>query len=442
MKQNNNIYIWCNDNPIKTIVIAALLIRIIMVVLYGHITLYPDSRGYYELAERLLRFNLTGYEGQRSPGYPIILSAVYLSYTAVVFIQLAMGILTLVYAYKTLTLCGVKEYLALISTLVIACYLPTVFFEFAILSETFTLLIITIIFYIFFGIIQKAQPSKSSYTWLAILCGYLVLIKMFYIYLACLLFVILLCRNYKSMKANFGRLTLVLLVPLFVFVGWSYVNKVNTGYFVPSTFYGYNITQNCVWFAENTTPEFQEIGDIYASYRYNNLNEKEIAMSIWEAYPELKAKTGLSFPDLSKELYDYSIATIKENPTMYLKQVFISWLDFWKTSLYYEIYNFSVPQARNIIFYICFIERIILQLIKAIFVLLIPCNIYLAVKKKKLTPSLITTLVVFAASILQALATYGTNSRFSFPFETLIVTSVILNILLYISHRKNKKATS
>lgn len=442
MQQKYKIWIWCNNNPIKTIVIAGLFIRILIAILYGHITLYPDSRDYFDLAERLLNFNLAEYEGQRPPGYPLLLSIAGLSHIAVVILQLVMGICTLVYAYKTIVLLGIKQQLALIITLVITCYLPAVFFEFAILTETLTLLVITLIFYLFFRTTREDQNSASHYIRLAILCGYLVMIKMFYIYLPCVLFIILLCHNYKSIKTDIDKFVLILLIPLLIFFGWSHINKINTGYFTSSTFYGFNIAQNCVWFAENTTPEYQEIGDIYASYRYNDSKEKEVAMTIWEAYPELRAKTGLSFSDLSKKLYDYSIVTIKKNPIKYLEQVSISWCDFWKTSLYWETYSFSVPQASNYIIYICFIERMLLQLVKVLFVLLIPYNILVAFRRKKITPPVIITIVVFAASIIQAFATYGTNSRFSYPFEILITTAVLLNILEYISYRRKKKTAS
>ena len=440
MKQFNRIWMWCYDNPIKTIVIVGVFIRILITILYGHITLYPDSRDYFRLAERLLNFNIVGYGGERPPGYPLLLSIAGLSPIIVVGLQLVMGVCTLVYVYKTLVLLKIKQQSALVITLLIACYLPAVFFEFAILTETLTLSLITFIFYLFFSIIEEEQTKKHNYILLAILCGYLVMTKMLYIYLACFLFIILIFHHRKSFKAGFRKYFLVLLIPLFVFFGWSYANKVNTGYFTSSTFYGFNIAQNCVWFAENTTPEYQEIGDIYASHRYDDPNDKEVSMTIWEAYPELRAKTNLSFPDLSKKLYDYSIATIKKNPVEYLCQVSISWRDFWKTSLYWEAYSFSVPQTSNLILYICFIERILLQLIKIVFVLLIPYNIFMVFKRKRVVPPAIITIVVVAASILQALATYGTNSRFSYPFEILIIISVTTNILEYINYRQKKKS--
>jgi hypothetical protein len=252
------------------------------------------------------------------------------------------------------------------------------------------------------------------------------LIKPFYIFLPVLLFVFLFFNRITKRDVLFKYIC-VAIIPITLFIGWSYINKVNTGHFTSTTFYGFNLAQSCVSFAEKTTPEYAEIGYIYAKYRDEISSNKEIAMTIWEAEPELREKTGLSFPDLSAKLYDYSIATIKENPADYLKQVFISWCDFWKTSLYWEYDSVAVPHANNVILYVCYAERIILQLVKILFVLLIPYNIIKTAREKKLSPSLIISGIVLTASILQALITYGTNSRFSFPFELLITLSVVAN---------------
>ncbi|SBW04945.1 hypothetical protein [uncultured Dysgonomonas sp.] len=439
MEPTTKIWLWCINHPVKVIVIVAVFVRLLIAILYGHITLYPDSEDYKVLAERILNLNLTGYEGERPPGYPMLLCLSGLSDLITVIFQLVMGVCTLVVGYKTLLLMDVEKRIALVMTLFGAAYLPTVFFEFTILTETFTLLVVTLIFYVFLGIIKDRESSSKSYLWLSMLCGYLVLIKMFYIYLAILLFIMLVLHNHSSLKIIIRKYGLTLLIPLLVFLGWSYVNKLNTGLFVSSTFYGYNIAQNCVWFADNTTEEYREIGNVYVRYRYESPKDKEIAMTIWEAYPELKARTGLSFPDLSKKMYDYSIATIQKNPGLYLEQVLVSWRDFWKTSLYWEVYSFSVPESHIAVMYVCYASRIVLQLIKILFVLLIPYNIIVAIRRRRLTPQAIISLTVLFASLLQAFATYGTNSRFSYPFEILMVTSVLLNALQYYRYRLKRK---
>lgn len=424
-----------NDNPVKVIIIAGIFIRLLVAALYQHITLYPDSEDYIYLAERLHSFNLSGYEGQRSPGYPLLILLAGFSDVVVVILQALAGIGTLIVSYKTMSLFGMRKERILTITLLLSLYLPAVFFEFAILTEILTLFVLSLVFYFYFRQYKKNGISSINFLIISLLCAYLVLIKPFYIFLPVLLMAFLLINN-KSLKTVWKGCAFLLLIPLFVFLGWSYINKGNTGYFVSSTFYGFNLSQTCVSFAEKTTPEYQKVGEIYAKYRDNRTSDKEEAMVIWEAYPELQEETGLSFPDLSNMLYNYSIVTIKNNPVAYLKQVFVSWCDFWKTSLYWEQQSFGVSGANDAIQYICYLERVLLQLIKILFVILIPVNIVCSVRRKEISPQLIISVIVLVASILQALSTYGTNSRYSFPFEILIVISVTLNYFQYKARRK------
>lgn len=433
LDSKTNIQSWIEDNPVKTIILTGVFVRILVATLYQHITIYPDSAGYISLAERILNLDFAGYEGERSPGYPLLLAATDISYFFTVILQSTLGIISLIFAYKTAIVIGIGKKTSLFTILGLACYIPMIFFEFAILSESLTLLFILLTFFLYFSILQG--KDKSNNIWLLIITScFLILIKPFYIILPILLFAFLFFSN-LSIRKRISEYVFIVIIPIGLFLGWSYVNKLNTGYFTSTTFYGFNLAQNCVTFAEKTTPEFREIGNIYAKYRDEVKSDKELAMTIWEAEPELREETGLSFPDLSTKLYDYSIATIKKNPLDYLKQVFISWRDFWKTSLYWEYDNVGVAYANNIILYICYAERILLQLIKILFVLLIPYNIIRAVRDRELSPPLIISIVVLTASVLQALITYGTNSRFCFPFEILIVLSVVANIATF---RKKK----
>lgn len=435
LSQISKIWKWANDNPIKTIIIVGLLIRLLVSAFYQHITLYPDSLDYISLAKGLRDLSLNGYGGERSPGYPLLICLTGFSEILMAVIQSMIGLCTLIVVYKTMIVAGIKEKISLLVTLLLSCYLPTVFFEVAILTETVTLFVVSLIFFLFLKLIKNKEYSVLAFLQISLLCGYLILIKPFYIFFPFLFTIILLCSK-SRINAIWTKYIIFLLIPSFAFLGWSYVNKVNTRHFVSSTYYGFNLAQNCVTFAENTTPEYKEIGEIYAKYRDNKMSDKEIAMTIWDAYPELTEKTGLPLPDLSKKLFDYSIATIKMNPVAYIKQVFVSWCDFWKTSLYWESYNFGVPQASRIILYICYAERILLQLVKILFVLFIPFNIVYCIRKKKITPQLTISLVVLTASVLQAFATYGTNSRYSFPFEMLIVISVVLNYIQYLGYKR------
>lgn len=419
------ILLLIEKHPQRSILIFAAIIRLLIAFLYGHVTIYPDSVGYIELAERLYSFDLTGYNGERTPGYPLLLCITGIMPVVTALAQLGLGVISVLLIYKILLL-QISKKDSLYMTLILCLYIPSVFFELAILTEALTTVCIITLFYLFIKIVSGKENRIASYIVLALLCLYIVVIKPFYIFLPFLLSVFLLLQNFSF--DTIKRSLLMILLPVLFFLGWSYMNKINTGYFVSTTFYGVNIAQTCVNFAEKTPEEYKQIGEIYAKYRdTDSLNDKELAMTIWAAYPELEEKLGLSGAELSDLLYKYGVATIKENPGSYLRQVIISWKDFWKTTLYWEPDENTI--GKDVLYYVCQSERIAFQIFKLLFVILIPYHIVVYFLRRKLTLQLVLSIIVLCASILQAMVIYGNNSRFSFPFGYLIFVSVLISIL-------------
>lgn len=425
IKNINAVLNYLLKKPVVSIVVFIFFTRLLTLLIYCHVTLFPDSDGYIELASRILDFNVSGYQGERSPGYPILLFLAHNNLAIAVAFQIIIGAATAVYVYKTLEVLGFSNKSSLLITMFLNTLIHVVFYDFAILTENVTLFFITIIFYYIFRLFNGATGLKYTLT-LSILLGYLVLTKPFYIFLPFLIYGLYTLKNFKFSRIINQQL-LIIVLPLISFLGWSYVNKVNTGYFVSTTYYGINISQNCVYFAENVPDRYRQISDIYVKHRDIAIKEdKDVAMSIWFAYAELREKTGLSFIELSHELSKFSKAAIAQNPGAYAKQVFISWKDFWKTDIYWNYDDFNFKYANKAALAVWYIERTLLQVLKIIFILLIPYYILIFIKNRKITPQFIIVTVIFATSLLQAMATYGTNSRFSYPFEFLMIITLLL----------------
>lgn len=414
--------------PIATIVLCAIILRLIVTLLYQHITIFPDSEGYIVLAQYISNLDLNGYDGLRNPGYPALIAMAGNSLWLTVSLQMLFGLITATYFYKTLLVLQFRKVAALMLTVILNSLLHVVFYETAILTENFTLLIITLVFYLFFRNFLVSATIKNVVL-LGIMLGLLVLVKSFYIFMPFLLYGLYVLNDFRISNIINKRLALFIL-PILAYTGWSYVNKVNTGYYTSTSLHGIYLSQNCVYFAENVPPKYKLISDIYVKHRQLAITQnKDVAMSIWYAYDELLQKTGMNMPQLSNELAAFSKDAIRMNPGAYAKQVItLSWRDFWKVDMYWNYHDFKVPYANKALIAVWYIQWAIIQLLKILFLLLIPYNVWLYLSKKKLTPAIMITLVVFAVSILQALVTYGTNSRFSFPFEFLIIASVLLTL--------------
>lgn len=413
--------------PLLTIIIVCLAIRLICILVYRHITIFPDSEGYIGLAELLSNGSLDGYTGERSPGYPLLIAVMGNNLALIAALQMVLGIATALLFFKTVLRLNFPVKCALTVTLLLTTLLHVVFYETAILTESFTLFFVTLIFYMLFGgFYERGFPVKKMLL-LGFALGYLTFIKPFYIFLPFIIYGLYVLKFF-SLRTIINKRIVILIFPLIAFLGWSYVNKINTGYFVSTTYYGINIAQNCVYFAEKAPAEYKQISDIYVKHREEAIaTNKDVAMTIWFAYDELTEKTGLSFTELSYELAQFSKAAIAANPADYLKQVaLVSWRDFWKVDMYWNYGDFKIAPARKILLALWYVQCHMLLAVKILFVLLLPYHIFIFIRRRKVSPVFIISIIVLSTSILQAMATYGTNSRFSYPFEFFMVVAVLL----------------
>ncbi|TRW22972.1 glycosyltransferase family 39 protein [Flavobacterium zepuense] len=422
----NRLHAFMLQKPITAIVLFGIITRLFVMLLYGHVTIFKDSEGYQLLGKRLANFNLMGYDGTRSPGYPLLLTLAGNYLPLAIVYQMLLGLVTAVYLYKTLCLIHVNKKAALYLTLLLNSFIHVIFYEAAILTESVTLLFMTLSFYYTFKLLYSTFKFKDILVF-GLILGWFILIKPFYIFLPFLIYGIYTIKDFTFSRI-INKVLLITVFPLISFLGWSYVNKVNTGYFVSTTYFGINIAQNCVYFAEKTSPEYAEIGALYAKLREARLNTgKDMAMTIWLLVPEMMETTGVSLPDLSNRLSKYSKVTIAKNPVDYAKQVVtLSWKDFWQTVIYWNYSEFYFPYVNKAFALIWIIQRYILLVFKITFIALIPYYCYRFIVNRKITPMLVIVVVVFTASLLQAMATYGTNSRFSYPFELLMIITVLL----------------
>jgi hypothetical protein len=413
------------DKNIIYISVFGLLIRIlIFFVFYTHITIFPDSQGYIDLSNHILALSYSGYDGMRTPGYPILLALSFGNLYITIFYQFIFGIITAVLWYLLLQNLRFSKKQSLYITLFLQTFIHVYFLETAILMESFVLLLMSLAFYL----VTLNKQTFTIYLILGLVFGYLVFTKPFYLFIPCLIYGFWFLKNPRNYKALASKL-IILVFPIMAYLGWSSVIKKHHGYFSSTTLMGIYITQNCVRFAEKSPEEFKWLFEPYVAYRDKAIAEnKNLAMSIWYAYDDgAYNKYHMEFSEISNALKDYAIVTIANNPMEYLHQVvFYSWKYFWKPNIYWNYNDFNFKYANKIFSTIWFAQKSILYVFRMIFLFLIPLIVLKAINKRKFDMGFVIMTVVFAGSVLQAILTYGTNDRFSFPFEFLIIISVLL----------------
>ena len=394
--------------PITILVILGLMIRILYYLNHQNPFLTNDSQTYIDLANLISQGSIKGYFGGRSPGYSLLISLLGNALQFVVWVQMLFGIVSSVIWFKILKHFKFQTIFSLSISLIFSSFFHVLAFENTILIETLNLFFVTLLIYY----IIKNQLIEITFC-LAIL----VLLKPFYIYLPFVIFTYFV-YNHFSWKTILKKKLILLILPLFVFISWSYVNFLNTGYFVSSTYFGLNKIQNCINFIEKAPNEYNWIKKPYLNQRnLHSENGLGNPMCIWYAVDngDFDDKK-MTFPELSNEFGKCADATIKNNFGLYIKQViFLSFKEFWNV----EIVKFTTLWK---------VESVFLRMIKTLFLLLIPVYIFQFFSNRKFSLELLLVLIVFSTSVLQALVVYGSNARYSFPFEFIMITILLLFI--------------
>ena len=437
---NSFFFSFTKNRDIKLLVLIGIIYRILMFSVYLHSNIFPDSYGFITLGDWLLNFDLYGYNGERTPGYPIFYFLTFGSTRLTVILRFRLGIITSVFWYKTLLNLKFNTKSSFWITLFIESFLTVFLYESSFLIETLALFLISVVFYILSNGYFEKKSLKLELL-MSFLLGYLVLTKPFFAFIPFLIYGFVILKNFKF--SNFLSQKIIILVfPLMAYFGWSYVNKINTGYFVSTTFYGLNIAQNCVYFAEKGPKEYQWISDSYVKYREVSIKQNEdVAMTIWRSYAsgDFDDKC-LNFAQLSHQLGKYGKATIAENPKDYFHQVVTrSWFEFWLVFGKKEFTPFRITPVDKIMEGIWFVQNVILLAFKFTFLLLVPFYVVKFLFNRRITMELIIVVIVFGTSVLQGLVTYGTNSKYAFPFEFLMIILVLLFLKKYVrfSNRLN-----
>lgn len=436
-------YHYILKRPLLYLLIFGFILRILICIFYNTITTYPDSLGYIRLSELLIGFTLENYSGERTPGYPMLIAIANGNLYLTVFFQIIIGLFNIVLIYDFSKIKTKNKTVSFWIALITSSFLHLVFFEFAILTETLTLFFVLLTFWFIekFNIL-KSNTSIKYYFFLSIILSCLYLIRPMFIYFPIGLFIFYLVKNFHfGFKRIILKASILLILPLFSYYSWCSLNEKNIGYFTSSYFIGMNLSQTAIPFFEKAPDEDKLIRDIVIKHRELNpkyKSDKKNPMAVWHAWKELSDETKLSPPDLSNELGRISLNLFKQHPDLYLKQVFISWKDFWGSSLFFwrteNINNSFVEKWTYRIWYS--FQQYLMILINILFLLFAIKKIYYFIKTKfKIYDSdLLIVAIIISGSFAQALVTYGSNSRFCVPFFSLIVYFVIINL---VSLKKN-----
>ena len=409
------------------LIIPLFVAKLFFFIGYNTFSEAPDSWAFNHFVSELINNNFDDYVGERTPGYPYVVYLLNHDKILVVLVQMLMGIFTAIFWFKTLLNLNFSNKVAFYVTLFSSLYLQNFFFETFILAETFMILLNAIVFYFLLNnYFEKKQIVVEVI--LSILITILILVKPFFIFYPFLIFALYLLKNFSFNKLFSVKLILFIL-PMYAYFSWCSFVEEKIGYFEPTAYFGLNLAQNCLYFAEKGPKEYDHIMKPYVKYREEMLrNGEDASMAIWKVCDgQHLAPKYIKFADVTNELGKYAKATIANNLGDYFYYAITnSWFDFWKPYDMKPFMKFQDNGFNSVVSVINSIQLFIVLILKFAFLLLSFYYLYDLIKNKKINSVMILLAFIHAAAILQALVVYGTNAKYAFPYEFFMFVVILL----------------
>jgi 4-amino-4-deoxy-L-arabinose transferase-like glycosyltransferase len=412
----------------------ALLQRVVMWATYPVITL-GDTGSYRRSAEAILG-GWVKYDGTRTPGYPAFM-ALTGSDSHVYLAQLVLGLITtLLFFYIGWRITGQRWFGALIA-LLHSFNAGQFFFEANLMTETLATFWLALA-WAGMAFLFGAQDQGRKRPWIlfssALLTGLAAalaaLTRPLFIFLPFwIAFFLLMFWRTVDLPTRVTA-AVAALVPALILVG-LWVNFIHGRFHVwsLSAMQGFHLIQHTGEFFEYTPDKYAAVRDTYLKYRAAHIAKYGTQVNtIWDAIPELEKVSGESFYGLSRLIQKISIQLIFAHPLLYMRNVALGWLWFWKVPVYWSPAAVGNPMALAALRGLILIERGLLFTANLLFIasslgVVIFTNLR---RRVNMTPFLwFIVSAIWLASVLQTLLDHGDNPRFSVPIQTLVVLVVL-----------------
>ncbi len=415
---------------------AALAERILLFTSYPPVA-YHDTASYRRLAAAILA-GWNGYDGTRSPGYPLFLAWLG-SDQAVYAAQLLLGLLTTIIFCLTGWLATRSLGFAAAAGLAHTLNLGQLFFEANLLTETLTTFWLALAL---LGVTAWVYLPGWRGRWLALAAGtaaaaagqvrplFVLFPGWVAVFLAATAVPVDAPAQLRALPAWLSRRRLRFLawglLPAVILVGgWmGYIYK-NFHVVGVTSMQGYYQMQHAGVFFELVPDQYAAVRDVYLKYRARQVAQYQSpGNAIWDAIPELEKVSGLNFYGLSRLMGQISTRLLWAHPDLYARNLLEGWWMFWRAPVYWSAQNIANILAQNGLAAAVTLERYLLASANLFFVstsLLalfwrrgrawLELNAWLA----------FLAVSVWMTSIAQTFLDHGDNPRFLVPLQTFVV---------------------
>ena len=383
------------------------------------------------LGEALKDLSFSGYDGTRVPGYPAFLALLDLQPDRVWFVQMLLGLMISMLLYWITWRTTKSMVLGFVVGALYNLIPGQILFEANLLTETLTTFFVVLSLYLFICFTRVRSPvwGYSLVILLGVAASVAGLVRPLFFQLTVwfLPFVWLAAKGDWKRKMLFAALYSI--GPLILQGGWLVYMKQHFQVISPTAMAGYHLVQHTGEYFEYLPDEYASIRDTYIRFRDAQIAARGVQTNaIWEAIPEISKASGLGFYELAREMQRLSWWLIRHHPDLYLKNVIVGWISFWKAPVYLRPEVLQPAVIRTAFQGLAWIGRGLSVLANFAF-LLISIGIVLS-RKLRSSIRMDTTLwasmtMVWMISIMQSLLEHGDNARFLVPLQMVVIYLVV-----------------
>jgi len=289
-----------------------------------------DTASYLTLAHLIGRGSLHGWDGLRTPGFPILIWVADYHLSLIVVLQAAAIVAAAVLVYlSALSVCRAR-WIPLVGAVAFLCIPAVIDSSLTILTEGLSIFLVAVATYVLSRIEGDRSSGWSSLWWWLALSVDLALLALTRPNLAVLAFVVVLAYLIRWLRRSAGEASSgvrpypsVALGSLMVIVmvggsllGWSAVDAANTGFFGPSTLQGLSLANATCPLTTTALPEYHHVivdsGFLAAERKYEAAGQGCVGAVFLAHLPRT------STAELSRELSAMATSIITTHSGAYL----------------------------------------------------------------------------------------------------------------------------
>jgi 4-amino-4-deoxy-L-arabinose transferase-like glycosyltransferase len=401
-----------------------VLLAFVYEPLYGN-----DAPTYAALAGMIRTGDFTGYDGVRTPGYPVFMLLAGLNNQAIRLAQNISGLLAIGLAFLLVRRHGSVPAAGGVA-LVLALSIQFPFYEALIQTESLALAVL--LASVFFLLARPAGPS-----WHLLVAGTLAaagaLVRPHFLFLPPLYAGLLLLRDWGQWRVLAKGLAALLIPAVLMIGGWMGFNHQTLGRMTFTSIGKISVLAHMIPYVESADESFGALKQIYVE-EYRTLKDFMVASGDNRGFygTDLQRRLSAAGCDLDANAvidWQYAMAMdlIRKHPLGYLEHVVKAWGRFWRVHIIIYEECFAGRQRLHAAAWAFWRPVKLFWLgLQLLFLGLLPAVFRLPMQRERRHVLLTLYAVVLAACTSQSLTSYYDNARFAVPFLPLVAIAVAI----------------